>query len=513
MMSLDEKVGQMMMVGFEGTSPPAHILEWLESGRIGGIYLFARNIDNPSQVTRLVQDCREAAGFPILVGIDQEGGIVARLRDGFTESPGAMALGASRDIQLAEDVAFMLGSEMAALGINWNFAPVADIAHQRDNPSVSTRSVGSDMQLVSEIVAAQIRGFQRAGVAATVKHFPGLGNTTIDTHDALAKVTGPIDYLYDKDIVPFAKAIEDDVACVMLTHVMYTALDDKLPATLSPRIVTDLLRQNLSYDGAVCTDCMEMKAVTHGFGAGESAVLAVLAGVDMPLFSHTRARQAAAYEAVLQAAKSGRIPVSRIDESVRRISRLKRQYSLTDQPAIKTVGSDEHHALARSAARAGAVLVKHGTALPIKRQLSRIAAIEFSSRRISDAVDIASSSHFLSLISQRIPQAACQLLNPRARLGSALSAVERTLNDSDIVILLTRNAHLQTSQLRLAQRIIDRSNCVILICSRNPYDAGMLTGVDTVICTNGDSKPSLIAAVDAVCGDFLPKGKLTVSLA
>ncbi len=513
MMSLEEQVGQMMMVGFKGNRPPAHILEWLDRGRIGGIYLFAHNIDNPAQVKRLVQDCREAAGFPILVGIDQEGGIVARLRDGFTESPGAMALGASRDSQLAEDVAFVLGRELAALGINWNFAPVADIAHQRDNPSVSTRSVGSDAQWVSEIVAAQIRGFQRAGIAATVKHFPGLGNTTIDTHDALAKVTGPVDYLYERDMVPFGKAIADGVACVMLTHVMYTALDDKLPATLSPRIVTDLLRRDLGYDGAVCTDCMEMKAITDGFGAGESAVLAVLAGVDMPLFSHTRSRQEAAYEAVLAAAQSGRIPHSRIDQSVRRISLLKRLYSLTDPPAIEMVGSDKHQALALKAARAGTVIVKHGGALSIDMLRRRVAVIEFSARRISDAVDLASSSLFSGLISQRIPQADCHIVDPWLPFKAALWAVQRALSESDVVILLTRNAHLQPSQLRLAQRIIDRSKCVILICSRNSYDAGMLTGADTVICTNGDSKPSLIAAVDAVCGEFLPTGKLTVNLA
>ena len=317
MMPLEEKVGQMMMVGFDGFRPPAYILDWLANGRIGGIYLFARNIQNPTQVKRLVDECRRAAKHPILVGIDQEGGIVARLREGFSESPGAMALGASGDAQLAEDVAFMLGTELAALGINWNFAPVADIAHQPANPSVGTRSVGRDPSLVSRMVAAQIRGFQRAGVAATVKHFPGLGNTVIDTHEDLAKVSGPLDYLYQHDIRPFRDAIQADVACVMLTHVMYEALDTKLPATLSPRLVNGLLRTELGYRGAVCTDCMEMKAITRGFGAGESAVLAVLAGVDMPLFSHSRRHQEAAYGAVLAAARTSQIPQARLDESGR----------------------------------------------------------------------------------------------------------------------------------------------------------------------------------------------------
>lgn len=513
MMPLEEKVGQMMMAGFDGFSPPPHILAWLASGRIGGVYLFARNIQNPAQVKRLVDDCRRAATRPILVGIDQEGGIVARLREGFSESPGAMALGASGDPQLAEEVAFMLGTELAALGVNWNFAPVADIAHQPANPSVGARSVGADAGTVSRMVAAQIRGYQRAGVAAAVKHFPGLGNTVIDTHDDLATVKGPLDYLYQRDLLPFRAAIDADAACVMLTHVMYEALDDRLPATLSPGIVNGLLRTELGYQVAVCTDCMEMKAITRGFGAGESAVLAVQAGVDMPLFSHTRRRQEAAYEAVLAAARSGRISPARIDESVARIRRLKRDYSLDRQPALSVVACDAHQALALRAARAGTVLLKRGSALPISADDTRVVCIEFAARRISDAVEASSRGRFSTLLSARLPHAACHTIDPRLPRLAALPILERLTADADTVILLTRNAHLQPAQLKLAQRVIELATRAVLICARNPYDAGQLAGADSVICTMGDSDPSLAAAVDALCGDFVPAGQLTVDIA
>ncbi|MYD08783.1 MAG: beta-N-acetylhexosaminidase [Chloroflexi bacterium] len=512
MMPLEEKVGQMMMVGFTGTSPPAHILDWLARGRVGGIYLFAHNIENPAQVKQLVEECRSAAKHPILFGIDQEGGIVARLRAGFSESPGAMALGASGDPQLAEDVAFMLGTELAALGINWIFAPVADIAHQPANPSVGARSVGSDPRLVSQMVAAQIRGYQRAGVAATVKHFPGLGNTIIDTHDDLATVSGPLDYFYEKDIPPFRDAMRADVACVMLTHVQYDALDAKLPATLSPRIVTDLLRGELGYTGAVCTDCMEMKAMTRGFGAGESAVLAVQAGVDMPLFSHTRRRQEAAYDAVLAAVRSGRIPPARIDESLARINEIKRRFRLASPPALEVVDCDAHRALAKRAARAGTVLVERGTALPLGADSGRVACIEFAARRISDAVGASSRGRFSTLLLDRLPRAQCHTIDPRLPQVAASPRRRQLTSGADTVVLLTRNAHLQPAQLRLAQRVIDRSARAILVCARNPYDAGALRGADTVICTNGDSEPSLAAAVDALCGDYVPTGQLTVDI-
>lgn len=506
MLSLKEKIGQMMMVGFDGTTAPPHILQWLAAGRIGGVYLFARNIESPAQVKQLLDSCHAAAKYPILVGIDQEGGIVARLRDGFTESPGAMALAAGGDLQLAEDIAAMMGRELTALGINWNFAPVADIAHNADNPSVGTRAVGTDSQQVSDFVAAQIRGFQRAGVAATVKHFPGLGNTVIDTHDALAKVSGPLDYLYQTDLVPFRRAVKEGVACVMTTHVMFEQLDSHRPATLSPAVVNGLLRRQLAYDGAVCTDCMEMKAITDGWGAGESAVLAVLAGVDMPLFSHTRQRQETAYHALLEAAESSRIPIERIDQSVARIQTLKCRFALNNRPPLNIVHSEAHQALAQKAARAGTALLKAGTTFPIASDATRISLIEFSTQIISDAVE--AGSDFSQYLLGRIPSAACHIINP----SSPALNTDALVGEADIVIAATRNAHLLPAQARLAQSIIDRAPTSILVCLRNPYDAALLFGADAIICTHGDSRPSLKAAVDALCGDFTPTGELTVEV-
>lgn len=510
MQSLEQRIGAMLMVGFDGLSAPDYVLDWLARGRIGGIYLFARNVSSPAQVKRLVAECRGAAKFPILVGIDQEGGIVARLRARFTESPGAMALGAAGDSQLAEDIAFMLGREMAALGINWNFAPVADIAHQPENPSLSTRSVGADHQLVSRIVTAQIRGFQRAGVAATVKHFPGLGNTIVDTHDAMAKVSGSLDYLHERDLLPFRAAIEADVACVMLTHVIYDALDPIHPATLSPAIVTGLLRRELGYAGAVCTDCMEMKAITDGFGAGEAAVLAVEAGVDMPLYSHTRASQEAAYEALLWAAKSGRISSARIEESLKRIQKLKSAYPMREQPPLEIVACDAHQSLALEVARAGIVLFKRGSALPVTGRNQSVALIEFAPSRISDAIDAHAISDFASLLRNRREIAARLMLDPSE---PTMDNLDDAIHADDLLLLVTRNAHLHPAQLDLARRIIKRAKKVIVICARNPYDAALFEGADTVICCNGDSHPSLQAAVEAILGDYQPTGQLSALLA
>lgn len=508
MLTLREKIGQMMMVGFDGVVAPNHILHWLESGRIGGVYLFARNIETPAQVRRLIDSCRAAAKHPILVGIDQEGGTVARLRAGFSESPGALALAASGDPQLAEDVAYVLGMEMAALGINWNFAPVADLAHNRENPSVGTRSLGNDANLAGEFISAQVRGFQRAGIAATVKHFPGLGNTVIDTHIALAKVSGSLDYLYQQDLLPFLRAFDDDVACVMVTHAMFEAIDDSFPASLSPRVVTGLLRDELHYGGAVCSDCLEMKAITNGWGAGEAAVLSVLAGVDLPLYSHSRKRQSAAYEALLHAAETGRIPTSRIDESVARIQALKRRFDLRTRPPLDVVDSPEHRAIAQKAARAGTVLIGDNGVLPIRSENRSIACIEIAPQVATDVEEPSSLSAFARYLRQRLPRIECKIVGGPGDIESAASE----LGDPETLILATRSAHLSPRQLKSAQSLIARHHKVILVCLRNPYDAGALTGADAIICANSDGNPSLKAAVDAICGDYLPAGKHTVSL-
>lgn len=510
MQSLAEKVGQLTMVGFEGLTAPRHILAWLENGRIGGVYLFARNIESPAQVRRLVAACRRAAKFPILVGIDQEGGSVARLREGFTESPGAMALGASGDPQLAEDVAAMMGAELAALGVNWNFAPVADLARQSDNPSIGTRAVGRDPQLASDFVGAQVRGLQRAGVAATVKHFPGLGNSVIDTHVASAKVSGCLSGLYEEELPPFEAAIAAGVACVMLTHVVYEELDSERPATLSPRIVDGLLRDRLAYDGAVCTDCMEMKAITDRFAPGESAVFAVEAGVDMVMFSHTRAAQEAAFDALLEAAKTGRISADRIDQSLTRIQALKERFPLEGAPALDIVGGPQHRSLAAKAARAGVVLVKRGEALPLSSS-APIALIEFAAGRQREADAADTPTPLASYLSQRRPHITCVCLDP-AGAENNRRLIKSIASNAETLILITRNAHLQPAQLRLAQFVCASAKEVVLICARNPYDAGRIIGADTVICANGDSGPSLQAAVDALCGDFNPTGKLTVAI-
>jgi beta-N-acetylhexosaminidase len=531
MMTLEQQVGEMMMAGFEGLEAPAHILEWLREGRIGGVILFARNVDSPAQVLRLTHSLREAAGRPILIGIDQEGGTVARLRSGFTESPGAMAISAcSEDAEgYSERVSAVLGAEMRALGINWTFAPVLDITHDIRNPSVGTRSYGSDRERVGLVATAAVRGFESAGVAACLKHFPGLGKSLVDTHVDLAVISGPVDDLYRTDMIPFRRVIQSGVASVMITHVKFDALDSENPATMAGAVVEGLLRDTLDYEALVTTDCMEMKAITRYFGSGEAAVRSVLAGIDVVLNSHTVEAQTAAYEAVLAAVKSGRIPMERIGESNRRIAAMKARFAGEDaeRPALSSIRSEAHLATVREAARAGCVLIEEELnakmqsgkdakpIFPLPLGLGkRIALIEFASAMDSEAMDVTGTTAFSSIMRERLPEVSIFSIAPGAVPDEVGQATLERAQAADVVVIATRNAHLNPAQQALASELLtEHGPKTILLCLRNPYDADLLPARAFTLFTCGDATPSLEAAADALAGAFTPTGVLPVPLA
>lgn len=511
-LTLEQKIGQMLTAGFDGFEPPDYVLEWLAAGRIGGIVLFSRNIDTPEQVARLVQSCREAAALPLLISIDQEGGRVARLRQGFSESPGAMALGAANSELLAEQVAQVLGAELHALGINWALAPVVDIAHNRDNPVIGTRSLGVDPARVSLLAGAQIRGFQRGGVATTAKHFPGHGNTPVDTHVDMAVVNGALDVLWSHDLVPFRDAITAGVDVVMISHVKFEALDAEHPSTLSASVITGLLRDEIGFSGMICTDCMEMQALSRYYGVGERAVLAAQAGVDHMFFSHTHDYQVEAYEALLTAAQDGRLSAERINAAVERVLALKARYPANPTPDLTRIRQPEHLAVMQQAARAGTTLLNADSAVFPLTESANAVCIEFASHMDTGAMESGRLTGLATVLGEHLPHIPVLSLRPTVTDAAALAQAQTMAQGADVVILATRNAHLWEAQQAAAQTIIDVARDVILLCLADPYDADVLPGAGTVICTCGDATPSLEAAADALQGRFVPAGRLPVAL-
>lgn len=336
-MTLEEKVGQLFIIRPESLLEAADngggnvVTEWddqlsaaLARYPVGGFALFGQNIQSPDQLKKLIADIRQASPTAPLIGVDEEGGMVARIggNDAFdVERVGSMAdIGASGDPEQARAVGRTIGAYLAEYGFDLDFAPVADVNTNPDNVVIGSRAFGSDPQLVAEMVCTGIDGLHQSGIMSCVKHFPGHGDTREDTHDGMVSVGKTWDELLACELIPFIAAL-DTTEMVMVSHITTpNVTSDGLPASLSFELVTQRLRQELGYDGVVITDAMEMGAIAGQYTAAQGAVMAIEAGVDIVLMPQSYVD---AFEGVVQAVQEGTLPETRVDESVLRILTLK----------------------------------------------------------------------------------------------------------------------------------------------------------------------------------------------
>jgi beta-N-acetylhexosaminidase len=361
------KAGQRLMVGFHGHEASADVKGMIRDYGAGSVILFARNVASPEQVAELVRELQaeaRAAGHdvPLLVSVDQEGGRVARMRAPWTEWPPLRALGRQGSEETARKMGAALAAELRACGIRLDFAPVVDVDTNPKNPVIGDRSFGADPDLVGRLGAAMIRGLQDGGVAACAKHFPGHGDTDVDSHLDLPTVEHSRERLEEVELPPFRKAIEAGVASIMTAHVLVRALDAELPATLSPLVIERLLRRELKYRGVVVSDDLEMKAVAKRWAPGPLAVLAAKAGCDLLPVCATHDMQVEALEALVKSVESGEISWKVMDESCARMRRLKEAFLLPWQDpdpraARAAAGAGESVALARQIAEQSGMAV------------------------------------------------------------------------------------------------------------------------------------------------------------
>lgn len=351
---LRRRIGSLLFGSLPGHTVPAELAALAREFDLGGVTLFARNVESPEQVLDLAIGI-EALGIeaPAWVAVDQEGGRVARLKAPFTVWPPAATLGRTPDTALADRFARALAAELRAVGVTLDFAPVLDVLTNRANPAIGDRALSADATRVGELGAAIVRALQGGGVAACGKHFPGHGDTSVDSHLDLPLVEHGLDRLTRLEFAPFRAAIAADVACLMTAHVLVPALDETRPATLSPAIVP-ILKRDLGHQGMVVTDDLEMLAVAARWTPAESAVMAVAAGCDGVLVcSGNLDAQAATLEALVKAAESGVISHARLDDATRRIARQKARFLAERPPARErlrqwkqVVGCEEHQLVA-----------------------------------------------------------------------------------------------------------------------------------------------------------------------
>ncbi|WP_052404734.1 beta-N-acetylhexosaminidase [Bacillus rubiinfantis] len=347
-MSIKEKVGQLFMVGFHGTKEDQHIKDMISKQKVGGVILFDRNMQTPKQVAALTNRLKQEAdgndfSLPLLIGLDQEGGPVLRMRDQVSPIPSQQKLGRTASPDEVFAVARLNGSELAAMGIGVDFAPVLDLS------ASDQRSFGRDAAKTTSYGLQAVKGLNDANVTASLKHFPGNGRVVVDPHLDESIVKADKATLENVDMVPFKRLIEKQAEqqfFVMVTHVKYPAFDNKLPASISKTIIQNVLREKLGYEGIVVTDDLDMGAVSKYYSYEKLGVMAVEAGADLLLACHEYDHQLALYQGILTAVKNGKLSEERIDESVKRILTYKLDHAsnklVSPEKAATIVRSPEH---------------------------------------------------------------------------------------------------------------------------------------------------------------------------
>ncbi|GHB22081.1 MULTISPECIES: glycoside hydrolase family 3 protein [Streptomyces] len=536
-MTLEEKVGQLFVMrvyGHSATAPDQADIdanlkeigvrdaaELIAKYRVGGIIYFgwAHNTRDPHQIADLSNGIQKASlaqprGLPVLISTDQEHGIVARVGRPATLFPGAMALGAGGSRTDARTAGRIGGAELRAMGVRQDYAPVADVNVNPANPVIGVRSFGADPQAVAGMVAAQVKGYQSAGVAATSKHFPGHGDTETDSHYGFPVIEHTEAQWAELDAPPFRAAIAAGIDSIMTAHIMVPALDPSGdPATLSRPILTGILRERLGYDGVVVTDSLGMEGVRTKYGDDRVPVLALKAGVDQLL---NPPKLDVAWNAVLQAVRGGELTEARLDESILRVLRLKAKLGLLKDPYVtrrgvdRVVGIPSHlKAADRIAERTTTLLVNSGGLLPLSRRTHRSVLVV--------GADPASPSGTTGPPTTVLGAALTELGFTATVLSTGTAPTEATIAKAvaaaqgvDAVLVGTYNVTAASSQRTLVNRLLATGRPVVALAIRNPYDVAQLPDVKAYLAAYSWTDVELRAAVRVLAGRADPVGELPV---
>lgn len=329
-MSLDEKIGQMLMVGIDGTEVDDDFKEFAEEYKFGTVILFGKNITSAEQLVNLTNSIKSTAGdIPYIIGMDEEGGLVTRLPDDVLSMPAALTIAGSEDTEYCYNAGYQIGTQITSFGLHTGFSPVLDIWSNPDNTVIGNRAYGKTSDDVCKYGIADMLGLKATGAIPVAKHFPGHGDTETDSHYGLPLVTKTKEELWQSELLPFKSAIENGVPMIMAAHILCTELDENYPASMSKNIITDLLRDEMGFEGVVITDDLTMGAISESYSFGDAAVLSINAGCDILSICFGEDNVKQAVKAIKEAVENGDITEERIDESVRRILKLKEDYNVT----------------------------------------------------------------------------------------------------------------------------------------------------------------------------------------
>lgn len=524
-MTLEEKIGQMVACRYLGrfvSEDSDYLLELvslIREQRIGGLIIFGGDVYETAHLTNFLQ---EKARIPLLVAADFEWGAAMRI-DGTTLFPPLMAMAATASEDLLYQMGRVIATEARAMGIHMNYAPVVDVNINPDNPIISTRSLGEDPAAVAHLAAAFIRGSQENGLIATAKHFPGHGDTDVDSHSLLPTIAADRERLSRVELYPFAQAIRAGVEAIMTAHVSVPALDDtpNLPATLSYPIMTELLRKEMGFRGLLVTDALGMAGISRFFSSGESAVRAVKAGVDMLLLPP---QPAEAIASIGQAIASGEIPEARLNDSVRKILTLKARLGLHRNRLVdisrlpRKVALKEHLDIARQAFERSVTLVKNeAEVLPLHPNLGQGKAFVFSLS--SDADDYYAGRTFIQELEKRLPGLASFYADAYTGQEFIDEASSEAAQAKVVVFALFSSLRTAKGSVDLLPRHVELVRKfaalpapVVVFSFGSPYFLRHFPEVDAYVCLYRNTPQAQEVAARALFGEIRVDGRLPVSI-
>ncbi|PAD13440.1 beta-N-acetylhexosaminidase [Shouchella clausii] len=508
-------LGQLLVFGFHGTTATPEIKAMIRNHYVGNIILFSRNIETPEQLLSLTSDLQKAAKEagherPLAICVDQENGTVRRL-SGVTALPGAMLLGATHKRRYASIVGQLTAKELRAVGVNWNLAPVADVNNNPNNPVIGVRSFGEDPSKVGDFAKEMMTGMQAEGVIATLKHFPGHGDTVVDSHHAMPTIPHSLKRLQQVELVPFKACIEAGAEAIMSAHIHFPALEtEPVPATISYKVMTELLRHELGYSGVLMTDCLEMEAIAGSIGTAQGAVAALLAGADMLVVSHCESRQRPTVAALEAAFAEGRFDQKRLDMSFQRIDALKAKYLSWDRlprrEDLKNVGSTFRQSEANTIYADGVTAIGERKLSPHQPVLLFYGNVQHR----TPAEERQDEDH--PLVEALYKQAA---VAKAIAFDDESQKWERCLAEADLyeqIIVATSNIAQAPYQQRFIHALMAKGHKPIIVATQNPYDYRFVSNSLTFVATYEPTEPAVVAALAYLFGRGEANGRLPVSV-
>ncbi len=515
MLSLRDKVGQRLMLAFEGTELTPELADWLMACRAGGVILFGRNVISLEQVTKLCRDVQELAAKnglpPLIIAVDEEGGRVSRMPadgQGFV-APSQMAQSAAGLEGVRASVG-VIARNLRRIGINLDFAPVADVNNNPANPVIGSRSYGNDPAKVAEAVVVAVNEFTAQGVGSCVKHFPGHGDTNVDSHLGLPIVNLSRQRLDEVELVPFRKAFAAGVPSIMTAHIVYPEIEPNITATMSQYFLVEVLRKELGYEGVVFSDALEMKAIFNRYTIPEATLLTLKAGADIALPCSTMEHQQAAFEAVVRAAENGEIE---LEESLARILAFKERFCQLPptNPTAEDLAADTN--TMADVARKSVTLVSARPDYKAEVNWQRPMVVDFSLLNASSVEDRRTGPGQLLQDGLEAAWPNTKYFNLPANLTpDNLAEVLEPARSAEVVIAILRNVRNSPVQAEALRKLLASNSNLIAVAVRDPYDLVLAEGALATLATYGDAPCSILALLDVLTGRILPTGQIPVTL-